>query len=151
VSLGRATILVPLDGSAGSEAVLAAVERLARKERAMVRLLHVAAPAGTVTVDGRVVRYADQEIARIGHEARSYLTSVAAALTGVEVDLVVRFGDPVEEIVREATPEKVNLVAMASRHRTGLRRLLERSVAGRVKRETRVPVLLVRHGDRLAV
>jgi len=138
------TILVPLDGSAGSEAILAAVERLARKERATVRLLHVAPPAGTVMVDGRVVRYADQEIARIRDEARSYLTSAAAALAGVEVDLVVRFGDPVEEIVREATQEKVDLVAMATRHRTGLRRLLERSVAWRVKRETRVPVLLVR-------
>lgn len=144
------TILVPLDGSRGSEAVLAAVERLARAEHATVRLLHVARPVGAVMVDGRVIRYADQEVTRTRHEAQTYLTSAAAALAGIEADLVVRFGDPVEEIVREAERGKVDLVAMATRRRTGLRRLLERSVAERVKRATRVPVLLARYGQPVA-
>jgi nucleotide-binding universal stress UspA family protein len=143
------TILVPLDGSAGSEAVLAAVERIARVEGATVRLLHVASPVAALLVDGRVVRYADQEVARIRHQAQTYLKGVAAAL-GVDVEARVRFGDPVEEIVREAGSGGVGLVAMATRRRTGLKRLLERSVAARVKRATRVPVLLVRHGARLA-
>jgi nucleotide-binding universal stress UspA family protein len=143
------TILVPLDGSAGSETVLAAVEWITRVEGSTVRLLHVAPPVEALRVDGRVVRYADQEVARIRHQAQAYLVGAAAAL-GVDVEVRVRFGDPVEEIVREAGSAEVGLVAMATRRRAGLRRLLERSVAARVKRATRVPVLLVRYGERLA-
>lgn len=143
------TILVPLDGSAGSEVVLTAVERLALANHATVRLLYVAPPVEAVVVDGRVVRYADQEIARTRHEAQAYLMSAAAVLS-VPVELVVRFGDPGEEIVREAEHARVEVVAMATRRRTGLQRLLERSVAGTVERATGIPVLLVRYGDRLA-
>jgi nucleotide-binding universal stress UspA family protein len=146
--MGR-TILVPLDGSAGSEAVLSAVERIARAEGATVRLLHVAPPVEVLLVDGRVVRYADQEVARLRHQVQTYLMGAAAAL-GVDVEVRVRFGDPVEEIVREAGSGEVELVAMATRRRTGLKRLLEPGVAARVKRATRVPILLVRYGERLA-
>src|SRR5262249_54033519 len=96
------TILVPLDRSVGSEAALGEVARLARAERARVRLLHVARPVDTLTVDGRVVRYADQEVARVREDCRAALMRAAAALADLEVDVAVRFGDPVEEIVREA-------------------------------------------------
>jgi nucleotide-binding universal stress UspA family protein len=143
------TILVPLDGSAGSEAILAAVARIARVEHATVRLLHVARPVEVLLVDGHVVRYADQEVARMRDQSRTYLKGVAATL-GVDAEVRVRFGDPVEEIVREAGTGEVTLVAMATRRRTGLKRLLERSVAARVKRAIRVPVLLVRYGQREA-
>jgi nucleotide-binding universal stress UspA family protein len=139
------TILVPLDGSPGSEAVLTAVEPLARADGATVRLLYVAPPVEAVVVDGHVVRYADQEILRARREAHAYLVS-AAAMLSVAVELVVRFGDPTEEIVREAKRPRVDLVAMATRRRTGLPRLLERSVATSVQRATETPVLLVRYG-----
>jgi nucleotide-binding universal stress UspA family protein len=144
--MGR-TILVPLDGSAGSEAILPAVERIARVEGLTVRLLHVAAPVEVLLVDGHVVRYVDQEVARIRDRARVYLMGAAATL-GVAAEVRVRFGDPVEEIIREAGTGEVELIAMATHRRTGLKRLLERSVADRVKRATRVPLLLVRHGAR---
>jgi nucleotide-binding universal stress UspA family protein len=141
------TILVPLDGSRGTETVLPEVARLAATQRARVRLLHVAAPVAAVLVDDRVVRYADQEAARITQERRAYLVSAAAALAGIDVELVVRFGDPVEQILAEAQRPGVSLVAMATHRRTGLDRLLEGSVAERVERSTGVPVLLVRYGE----
>src|SRR5262249_24883894 len=96
------TILVPLDRSVGSEAVPGEVARLARAEGARVRLLHVARPVDALMVDGRVVRYADQEVARVREDCRASLIRAAAALADLEVDIAVRFGDPVEEIVREA-------------------------------------------------
>lgn len=143
----RRTILVPLDGSPGSEVVLPRVAELARSEHGTVRLLHVAPPAqAKVAPDGRILVYADQEAARIAENARAYLTRAAAALSGIDVELAVRFGDPVSEILDEAESAGVDLVAMATHQRTGLRRLLEGSVAERVERLARVPVLLVGRG-----
>ena len=143
------TILVPLDRSVGSEAVLGEVARLARAEGARVRLLHVARPVDTLMVDGRVVRYADQEVARVREDCRAALIRAAAALADLEVDVAVRFGDPVEEIVREAEQPGVAWIAMATHRHRGLDRLIEGSVAERVERATRVPVLLVRYGEAL--
>lgn len=143
-------ILVPLDGSPGSEAVLTEVATLALAEHAVVRLLHVAPPAEARTVEGRVLAYADQVAAQAAHQVRVYLTSVAAMLAGLEVELAVRFGDPVREILDEAAAARVNLVAMATHRRDGIQRILRGSVAERVERACRVPVLLVGYGSRLA-
>ena len=143
-------ILVPLDRSAGSEAVLPAVGELARAEGAEVRLLHVAPPVYPVIVGNRVIAYADQETARIEQEVLHYLKKAAAGLWGIEVELAVRFGAPVQEIVKEAESAGVNLIAMATHRRTGVRRFLKGSVAERVERATTIPVLLVRYGARLA-
>jgi len=141
------TILVPLDGSAGSEAVLPAVEDLARAEGAKVHLLHVASTqVDAVVVDGRVVVYCDQEAERIRQEALSYLQKAARAIPGVTVELAVRFGDPADGIVREVESADADLVAMATHRRTGVRRLLKGSVAEKVERIAKVPVLLVRYG-----
>ena len=145
------TILIPLDGSAGSETALSWVAELAQAERPTIRLLRVMpVPRATVTDDGRVLEYADQESARVVHAVSAYLQAAAAPLTGANVELMVRFGDPVTEIVAEARSRGVDLVAMASHRRTGLRRLVEGSVAERVQRAAGAPVLVVSHGDRPA-
>lgn len=142
------TFLVPLDGSPGSEAVLSTVETLARAEHARVRLLHVSPRAEPlVEEDGRVIAYADEEAARVSQDALQYLRTAAAALPGIQVEPVVRFGDPAEEIVGEAVAVEADLVAMATHRRAGLPRLLEGSVAERVLRALRIPVLIVTHGE----
>ncbi|MBI2468809.1 MAG: universal stress protein [Candidatus Rokubacteria bacterium] len=143
----RRRILVPLDGSSGSEAILPRVAELARGEHATVRLLFVAPPAqARVAPDGRILVYADQEAARLAENARAYLMRAAAALAGIDVQLAVRFGDPAAEILDEADSGGVDLIAMATHQRTGLRRLLEGSVAEHVERLAHVPVLLVGRG-----
>lgn len=144
------TILVPLDRSAGSEAVLPTVAELARAEGARIRLLHVAPPVYPVVVGSRVIAYAHQETQRIEYEVLDYLKKAAAGLRGIEVELAVRFGDPVEEIVTEAGSAGVDAIAMATHRRTGVRRFLKGSVAERVERATTIPVLLVRYGERAA-
>jgi CBS domain-containing protein len=141
------TILVPLDGAAGSEAVLPAVGELARAEGARVRLLHVAVPPGEVRgQDDRVIAYADQETARVEAEQLTYLRHAAERLHGVDVEAAVRFGEPAEEIVRDAEATGAAMIAMASHRRSGIERLVKGSVAERVERATRVPVMLVQHG-----
>jgi CBS domain-containing protein len=139
-------ILVPLDGTAGSEVVLSKVGEIARADGAAVCLLHVAPPAKEIRADGRVVVYADQETARIEAEVHAYFRRIATTLGDVPIQFSVRFGDPVEEIVREAEEGKFGLVAMATHRRTGLSRFVKGSVAEEIERAAKVPVMLVRYG-----
>lgn len=144
---GLRTILVPLDGSPGSESVLAAVRELARAHGARVRLLKVVPPVAAVASDERTVAFADQESERLELEARAYFKAIAARLPGVTVESAVRFGEPVAQIVEEAEAAGADLIAMATHRRTGLGRLVRRSVASGVERATTIPLLLVRYGE----
>jgi nucleotide-binding universal stress UspA family protein len=147
----RRTMLVPLDGSAGSETALFRAAEVARGNCGTLRLLHVAASPGPVRApDGRVLAYADDVAARVAADVRAYLTSAAAAVPDVDSELVVGFGDATEEILWQAGKPDVCLIVMATHRRAGLRRLLEGSVAEPIARVAPVPVLLVEHGERLA-
>ena len=140
-------ILVPLDGSTGSETVLPTVAEIARAENASVRLLYVADPPEEVISDNRVVAYVDQETARIELEWRAYLKRVSSRLRGVDVELAVRFGEPTAEIVDEAEKSGATLIAMATHRRSGLARVVKGSIAEEVERSTAVPALLVQYGE----
>lgn len=144
---GLHMILVPVDGSPGSESVLAAVRELARAHGARVRLLKVVPPVAAVSSDERIVAFSEQESERLELEAREYFRAIAARLPGLTVESAVRFGEPAAEIVAEAEAAGADLIAMASHRRTGLSRLVRRSVAARVERATTIPLLLVRYGE----
>lgn len=139
-------ILVPLDGTPGSEAVLETIGEIARAEGASVRLLSVHAPVHEVEAEGRVLAYVDQETERVEAEARTYFQRVARGLGPATVSFTVRFGEPVEQIVAEAEASGATLIAMATHRRTGLARMLKGSVAEGVERTTTVPVMLVQYG-----
>jgi acetoin utilization protein AcuB len=143
---GGQTILVPLDGSPGSESVLATVGELARARGARLHLLRVAPVARAVEGDDRIVAYADQETSRVELETLAYLKGLARMLPGIGVDCAVRFGEAAEEIVREAQAAHVDLIAMATHRRRGLERALRGSVAETVERASAIPVVLVPYG-----
>ena len=138
-------ILVPLDRSAGAEAALPVAADLAR-DRAVIRLVHVAPTPSAVVAEGRVIAYADQESDRLRHEAEVYLRGVAPQLAGLPVEYAVRFGEPTEEVLEEARESGSGLIAMATHGRSGVARLVLGSVAEAVLRRSEVPVVLVRHG-----
>lgn len=140
-------ILVPLDQSVLAEGVLPLVDDLARGEGAVVRLLYVApAPHTRVSGDGLVVAYADQEMQRLEAEGRDYLSKAEVQLGGVTVECVVRFGDPLDEILREAAAFDADLITVTTAGRSGLSRAILGSVAEQVMRKAEVPVLLLRPG-----
>src|SRR5438034_7314334 len=96
-------ILVPLDRTSTSEAVLPFVSDLAHGAGSTVRLLRVEpVPNNVVSDSGRVVAYTDQEMARLEAEGLAHLDAIATPLQGVPVERVVRFGDPASEILTEA-------------------------------------------------
>ncbi|OLB51805.1 MAG: hypothetical protein AUH99_06655 [Candidatus Rokubacteria bacterium 13_2_20CM_2_70_11] len=138
-------ILVPLSGREGAEAVLALVADAGRNGGATVRLLRVAAyPRMRTGPDGRVIAYVDQETNRLEGESQRYLRDVEARLDGVAVERRVAFGDPADEIVREAEAFDADLIAMATPRPRWLTRRLSGKVARRVFRRASAPVMLLR-------
>lgn len=136
-------ILVPLDQSPVAESVLPLVADMARGGKATVRLLHVAdLPQAQVGADGRVVAYVDQEMQRLDAEGMDYLRTAEVHFEGVPVECVVRFGDPVSEILLEAEGTKADLIALSTTGRSGFRRAILGSVADQVFRRARAPVML---------
>ena len=145
-------ILVPLDLTTESDAITRVVADAARGAGATVRLLHVApAPDAVVDVDGRIVAYADQEGARLEAEALDYLRSVELALDEVPVESVVRFGDPAEEILREADEFDADLIALTTPRGTGFKRCLPDGTASRVWRHANAAVMLLQPPALIAV
>jgi nucleotide-binding universal stress UspA family protein len=65
---------------------------------------------------------------------------------GVSVETVLADGSPSKEIVHHAENEDCDLIVMGTHGRGGIDRLLLGSVAERVVRSSRVPVLTVRVG-----
>lgn len=141
-------ILVPLDGSEQSEAVLAVVERLAGPRDLMLSLLEVIAPF-PAAAQARLTQLKDL-IAFRRAEAERYLTKVAEPLVdeGVRVTWAVQYGRPAELITAAAAEERADLIAMATHGRRGLERLFFGSVAEEVLRSASVPVLLLKGGER---
>jgi nucleotide-binding universal stress UspA family protein len=138
-------IVVPLDGSPLAESVLPVVVDLARASGGSIRLLRVEPlPNNCVDADGRVVAYADQEMARLEAEGLDYLRSVATRLGALPIESCVRFGDPLDEILKEAEAFEADLIAVTTAGRSGLGRAVLGSVAERVFRKAETPVLLYR-------
>jgi nucleotide-binding universal stress UspA family protein len=138
-------ILVPLNGHEADEAIAPVVAALASQSGASVRLLWVSAvPERVVGPYGRTIAYVDQEMARVTANGLDGLAPVAAQFGGVPVESVVRFGEPVEEILLEAEAFDADLIALAAPPRSRWRALFSSGVAEQVMRKAPVPVLTLR-------
>jgi nucleotide-binding universal stress UspA family protein len=165
-------VLIPLDGSALSRQIAPYVQRLFRPADCALMLLRVTErPSGRTANPPRPISltwtepfyaagqdialaqhptYASQVWENVRSTAEQDLRHAARALidAGYPVSLLVRCGDPAQLIVEVAASERVDLVAMATHGRTGLRRLVLGSVTEAVLRELSVPLLLVRPFER---
>jgi nucleotide-binding universal stress UspA family protein len=129
-------ILVPLDGSALSEAVLPLAEALASDYEADVLLVRALQPQSSP--EGEV---------RAQDEAEHYLAAVVNRLTArglARVAWKVWYDDPARAVVDAARHNAADLIVMSTHGRGGLSRLLLGSVAESVVRSSPAPVLLVR-------
>ena len=129
-------ILVPLDGSPAAERIVPLVADLARGSGASLRLLHVAPePDSMLTRACPAGAPPDRE----GHD---YLHALEARLEGLPIDSVIRFGDPVAEILREANAFGADLIALTTAGQGGLSRVALGSVAEQVFLRAAASVLL---------
>jgi len=137
-------ILVPVDNEERAEAVVGLVADLARSSGATVRLLHVGPlPQTRLDAHGRVIAYQSQDLERMESVARARLTVFGhTQLDGVPVEVRVRCGDAVDEIVNEAEVFGADLIAVpAPRYRWWRPRRVGGLVA-RLLRRTDTPVML---------
>lgn len=129
----RLRMLVPLDGSPEAESVLPALMPLLRTKHVRLMLLGVA----------------PQEDSSSALDL--YVTRLRTSLLLDEVpsESRIEWGDPAEEILRAGDAAHVDLIAMATHGRTGLRRELVGSVAEQVIRRSKIPILTFRPGARI--
>jgi nucleotide-binding universal stress UspA family protein len=138
-------ILVPIS-RADDSGVVAVAGAVAREQGSTVRLLRIhPMPERVVDLHNRTLAYADQEMDRLTAASRSDFALAESQLAGVPVETVVRFGDPVEEILHEAEGFEADLIAMTTPRRSRLGSALTPAVSERVLREATVPVLVVRN------
>jgi nucleotide-binding universal stress UspA family protein len=138
---GPPRLLVTLDGSTESEAVLGPAAALSQTLGAELVLLQVVEWPPILYGDSPdLVAFDPQELAT---ESETYLRQVAQRLPGARYR--VEIGRPVPSIIdRVAVQEQAALIAMATHGRTGLARLVLGSVATGALRHATVPLLLVR-------
>lgn len=141
-------ILVPLDGSTLAERALIPARQLAKAFDAEVLLLRVWEPS-TYVPDGLS---AGTSVAALSEAVRGaveeYLTEKTREMRsqGVRVGWEAPFGMVAENILDVAEKHAVNLVVMSTHGRSGVGRWVMGSVADRVLRASRTPILLIRSG-----
>lgn len=149
MTLGQ-RIMVPLDGSDTAERVLPIASAIAKHTGGTLHLTRVhgqwlpmmdAPPSAS-----GIVAEAERE-ARDASELYVERTLESLRDSAVSATAAVRLGAPHEEIVKAATEEGCDLIAMATHGRGGFNRFWLGSVADRVVREAEIPVLLVAVGE----
>lgn len=141
-------LLVALDGSPAAEAMLQSAAELAEAMGARLTLLRVVEPVVTFHMyapDGVTYPDTDDESTDLLRgSAREYLERIAEPLRRRGLVVATRVAvhpNPTEAILTEARDLGCDLVALESRGRTGLSRLLLGSVAAGVVFDGATPVL----------
>jgi len=145
-------ILVPLDGSKVGETALPAVQELAMKlaTKVEVVLLQVVTSLTHYVIAGEAstsVPYTEKEVAQIKQKATEYLQKTADNLRAKGIltrTVVTTANTAAEEILRVASEESADLIAMSTHGRHGLSRWAFGSVTDKVVRESSIPMLVVR-------
>jgi len=133
-------VLVPMDGSKLSESVLPAASKLVKASHGTLVLVHVVTPSEYFSVTA--ARYVQEERRRTADYFEKLAERLAKDDIGVEERVLT--GEASREIVAEAKRRRVDLIAMASHGRSGVREWAFGSITERVLRSTNVPVLVYR-------
>lgn len=134
-------ILVAVENSDADRTILTHVTGLARLTGAELLLVHVA--------DGWAARHFDELQLRESEEMktdRAYLEQLCADLVrdGLKVEARLAMGDPATELIRVASEQQVDLIAMSTHGHRYFADLLHGATADKVRHLVKVPVLLLR-------
>jgi len=133
-------ILVPTDFSETSDAALKYGVGLAQTFSAQLYLLHVPGETGENFE-------ADFPTGQFENMARERLETLMSGQEARQLrpEYATRIGAPADEIVRYADDRDIDLIVMGTHGRSGMAHMLLGSVAEKVVRGARCPVLTVRH------
>jgi universal stress protein A len=141
-------ILVPTDFSEYSDRAIKQAVDIAEQNNAKIYLLHVVDKLQQCAIDYcipietmmKVQSDSEKEASRKMQDEAKKITQAKK----IDVTFDVTSGVPFEEILKEQQERKADLIVIASHGRTGIIKSLIGSVAEKVMREAKCPVLLVR-------
>ena len=127
-------ILVPLDGSPLSEAILPVVQALTRHASSEILLLRSVGPDESSQPEIEVRQQTDAYLSRVAETLKAHGQPA--------VRWTVWYGDPAQVIVNAATREEATLIAMGTHGRSGPSRWALGSVTEQVLRASTMPLLI---------
>jgi nucleotide-binding universal stress UspA family protein len=135
------TYLVAHDFSAFGDAAIAQASELAKLTKGKLILLHVhppeVVPPGQQTGESTYndILHDNAELQTMSDDLKAH---------GVEVEIESVIGEPAKQILAEAERRAVDMVVMGTHGRKGISALLLGSVAEKIVREAKMPVLVVK-------
>lgn len=142
-------ILIPLDGSSLAEQIVEPALALGELMQAEYTLLRVVKPTNfaSFSASPQIDRLDIETNREMETEATNYLSRVAQRLQSAkhQIGTQVRFAqNPANAILEEAQNHGIDLIALATHGRSGWVRFTLGSVADKVLRGARIPVLMYR-------
>lgn len=139
------TLLVSVDFSAATRAVIDTAVELAQASDAQVILHHSLMPPIVTTEFGIGAEMVQETIEIVEKGARHQLEHLEDALTakGLAVSKVLTAGPAAENILEQATKRKADLIVLGSHGHTALYDLIVGGTAHVVLRKSTCPVLIV--------
>ncbi len=150
-------IMVPLDGSQLAECVLSHVQSFIQDCRVqtvtLARVVESEPPRfighpshGSSTDYEKVIEYTRKDVEERKTAAAAYLQDVVKRLNmnDVKFQTEVLAGDIAGSLVDYAEEKQVDLILIATHGRSGVSRWVRGSIADRILRASRIPVLMIR-------
>ena len=145
-------ILVPTDFSEDSDAAFRTALNIAVNYQARIFLLHVISKQSLADycLDQNIVdRVLNESIVFSNGKLQEAIDKNQQSGNGnIKVIPDVRKGQPSEEILKEASERKVDLIVIASHGKTGLQKYFIGSVTEKVMKEAKCPVLLIQSREK---
>jgi nucleotide-binding universal stress UspA family protein len=142
-------IMVPLDGSELAECVFSHVIEIAECNKSKITLVRVVTPLALATSEyagmlstTEFQKIEDADVAA----AKKYMAEKQAyfKVKGFDVQAEVFFGNIVDSLTDFVEANGVDLIIIATHGRSGVSRWVWGSIADRILRSAKVPVLMVR-------
>ncbi len=137
-------VLVAYDGSSFSWKALLYACRVVKATGGTVRALYVVDASRARVVLSGILIIREEELREAGMEMLKKALRKAKEETGVDIEVSVRVGHPVEEILEEAKEWKADLIVVGARGTGGFRELILGSVAESLVRYSPIPVLIIK-------
>lgn len=141
-------IVIATDGSENTQRAISYGIEIAKLSGAIVHALYVVDTSSFSVIPMDAGWEEMYEILRKEGEKAVYEVKERGEAAGVEVREVLWEGHPSTEIINFAENNDIDLIVMGTLGKTGLDRFLLGSVAEKVVRNSKVPVLVVRSEER---
>jgi nucleotide-binding universal stress UspA family protein len=138
-------ILIATDGSDAAQNAADYGIEIARWNGAKVYAVYVIDITSfySIIMDEVWVKNTYEQLEKIGRKATSDLEEDAKA-AGIEAESIVLKGNPAKEILDFAEKQKVDMIVVGSIGKSGVQSFLLGGTAGKVSRNSKIPVLVVR-------